>query len=184
MRALPGSRFSDGDIKEAYEIFTSMAGGPSWPAALTPKRVLDLVLADPRHPLRKHLELDQRKAAYQYWLTQVRTLMSAVRVSVRIERAPAHEAYAKVLYTLPKTKEREGGYRPVQQIVREEEERGVLTRSRLSHLKQWATTTRNLIAALDSRDAEILKALYANVQAAIVKAESALSLIENDSAAE
>jgi len=157
-----------------------MAGGPTWPQALTPKMVLDAVLADPDHPLRKHLELDVDKAAYQYWLGQVRYLMTEVRVSVIHDRGPSREGFARVLYPMPADKGRDAGFRPISVIRKEEKSIGVLARSRVSYLKQWAASTENMIIAIESPlELHALEALLFTVQKAIAMFESQMRVIED-----
>ncbi len=180
VKARPGSRFTTRDIKEAWEILTEMAGGPSWPQALTPKMVLDAVLADPDHPLRKHLELDVDKAAYQHWLTQIRYLMTEVRVSVIHERGPSREGYARVLHPMPASKGSEGGFKPINVIRKEEKLIGVLARSRVTFLKQWTSSTENTIAAIESPlELHALETLLFTVQKAIASFESQMRVIED-----
>jgi len=180
VKARPGSRFSTKDIKEAWEILTEMAGGPSWPQALTPKMVLDAVLADPDHPLRRHLELDVDRAAYQFWLGQIRYLMTEVRVSVIHDRPLPRECFARVLHPMPAEKGSEGGFRPINVIRKEEKLIGVLARSRVTYLKQWAASTENTIAAIESpSELHTLETLLFTVQKAIASFESQMRVIED-----
>jgi hypothetical protein len=165
------------EIREAWIIFTEMTGGGDWRNSLTPEFVLEQVLADKSHPLRRYLERDVEKAAHQHWISQIGHLMNEVRISVIVTQEPGKviRVQTRSLVHMPRTATRDAGRRPLRQIRKTKEDRDALARIRAQYLRSWVGATEAQLAAIDANQSALV-ALLSDVKRALRRFDDSLNI--------
>lgn len=182
MKFSPRGSYTKEQLQEAWAIFTDMAGGADWRTVLTPESVLDAVLADESHPFRQYLEANVKKAARQYWISQIGRLMNEVRVSVTVTREPGRTIRVEtraLVFTRSKT--HGASRRPLTEIRKTKEERVALARIRAQYLRSWVGATEAQLAAIShphSEENSALADLLSDVKRALIRFDASLRVTD------
>jgi hypothetical protein len=177
-------KMTDRQARALWPVFEQLGGGSGWPTAIKPERVWAEVKRDRQHPLRAWYTWNLREGWEQYGIDRTRWLIQQVAVRGIVFRGLPREFVARALVHMPKSDTHETGYRPIQEVLREERNDDIQTRQRLKYLRQWAGASRGVLGAIEStnRTASVLLQLITEVEAAIASAVLALTPPVEDAA--
>ena len=178
IKARPGSKYTDRDLREADRVLNRMAGSEEWwDSGIGPAEVLEEVLKDPSHPFRKHLD-GEEEAVRKHWVRQIKNLMDEVRVfRVVIERGRSREVPVRVYYPLAGQR---GKMLPLSVIVADHKRDWEIAKNRASYIRSWIGTTDGILASVPLKpEFRALKILLDGVRSALANFDDQCSRAEN-----